>query len=304
MTRIQWTAAAAALLLAGTALAATPGERCESGKNKEAGRYAKCRQKAEARFVLTGDAAERTAAFETCSDVYGVKWPMIEDEAGGTCPSTGDQSAIQQYLDTTTTDVAAALAGRPLAGQAQPLKTSRTQCWNGSGQVIPCAGTGQDGEFQKGLDRVYVDNGDGTVTDMQTGLMWEKLSRDGSIHDKENVYRWPDAFGVKVVGLNALQFAGYTDWRVPNVNELYSLVKHDQYSPAVSSPAFHWNCIVGCTVLTCSCTYTQSALYWTSTTEFEFPGRAAWIVNFHDGSVSRWSNGNPPLHVRAVRGGF
>ena len=49
MTRTLWTAAAAALLLAGTALAATPGEKCESDKNKEAGKYAKCRQKAEAK---------------------------------------------------------------------------------------------------------------------------------------------------------------------------------------------------------------------------------------------------------------
>ena len=303
MTRTSWTAAAAAVLLAGTALAATPAQNCQSNKNKEAGKYAQCRHKAEAMFALTGYGPARTRALQRCADKYALRWPVIEDNAGGTCPSTGDQTAIRQYLDTATTDVAAALAGGTLAGQARPLKTTQTQCWNASGQVIPCAGTGQDGEFQKGLDRVYVDNGDGTVTDTQTGLMWEKLSRDGSIHDKELLYTWADAFAVKVAGLNALGFAGYTDWRLPNVNELYSLAKSDQYSPAVSSPAFHWNCIVGCTVLTCSCTYTQLGYFWTSTSEQLYPTAAAFIVGFNDGRISRWDKVYTPAHVRAVRGG-
>ena len=303
MTRTLWTAAAAALLLAGTALAATPAQNCQSNKNKEAGKYVTCRQKAEAKFASTGNEAARTLALQKCADKYGLRWPAIESRAGGVCPSTGDQTAIQQYLDTATTKVAAALGGGPLAGQAQPLRTGQTQCWNGSGQVIPCAGTGQDGEFQNGLDRAYVDNGDGTVTDTNTGLMWEKLSRDGSIHDKELLYTWAQAFAVKVAGLNALAFAGYTDWRVPNVNELYSLAKLDQYSPAVSSPAFHWNCVVGCTVLTCSCTYTQLAVYWTSTSEQQYPGAAAWVVGFHDGTVFRRDKVHTPAHVRAVRGG-
>lgn len=304
MNGTLWAAAAAAMLLTGTALAATPAQNCASNKNKEAGKYAGCRQSAEAKFVLTGDDAARTAALARCAEKYEVRWPQIEDQAGGTCPSTGDQTAIQQHLDTTTTDVAAALAGGLLAGQAQRLKTGQTQCWNSAGQLVSCAGTGLDGELQYGLERAYVDNGDGTITDTKTGLMWEKLSRDGGIHDKENVYGWPEAFSVKIAGLNALQFAGYSDWRLPNVNELYSLVESDPYSPAVSSPAFHWNCIVGCTVLNCSCTYTQSASYWTSTSDSGSPGRAAWTVFFHDGSVSRRSNGDAPRHVRAVRGGF
>jgi len=304
MHRIRWAAAAATLLLAGAALAATPAQNCRSNKNKEAGKYAGCRQKAEAKFLQTGDYGVRAAALARCAESFAVRWPQIEDQAGGTCPSTGDEIAIQQYLDTATGNVAAALLGEMLAGQAQPVKTGQTQCWDSAGQLVSCAGTGLDGESQYGLERAYVDNGDGTITDARTGLMWEKLSRDGGIHDKENVYGWPQAFSVKIAGLNALQFAGYSDWRLPNVNELYSLVESDPYSPAVSSPAFHWNCIVGCTVLSCSCTYTQSASYWTSTSDPAFGGRAAWTVFFHDGSVSRRSNLDGPRHVRAVRGGF
>lgn len=303
MTRSLWTAGVAALLLAGPALAATPSQNCSSNKNKEVGKYDRCRQKAEAKFALTGDWTVRNLALQKCADGYGRRWQAIESRAGGTCPSTNDRTAIQQYLDTTTANVAAALAGGPLAGQAQPIQTGQTTCWNASGQVTPCAGTRQDGELRSGLERRYVDNGDGTITDINTGLMWEKLSRDGTIHDKELVYAWAEAFTVKVAGLNALRFAGHTDWRVPNVNELYSLVKLDAFSPAVSAPAFHANCVVGCTVLTCSCTYTQSASYWTSTSDIRFPGRVAWTVFFHDGSVSRRSHLDGPRHVRAVRGG-
>jgi len=68
--------------------------------------------------------------------------------------------------------------------------------------------------------------------------MWEKLSDDGSIHDKDTTYTWANAFATKVAALNAGGgFAGYTDWRVPNVNELQSIVN---YAPSVIlEPAGH-----------------------------------------------------------------
>src|SRR5262245_29767000 len=85
MTRISWAAATAALLVAGTALAATPAQNCQSGKNKQAGSYLECRQKAEANFVLKGDTSARALALQKCADKYGLRWPQVEDRAGGTC---------------------------------------------------------------------------------------------------------------------------------------------------------------------------------------------------------------------------
>src|SRR5262249_50972170 len=158
----------------------------ESGKNTEAGKYAECRLRAEAKFALTADIPTYFRVKQKCTDKYDAKWPKIEGRAEGTCPSTGDQAAIQQYLRTATANVATALAGWTLTGQGQLLKTGVMNCYNTSGQGVSCPGTGQDGEFQKGLDRAYVDNGDGTITDTRTGLMWEKQSDDGSIHDKDN----------------------------------------------------------------------------------------------------------------------
>jgi hypothetical protein len=99
-------------------------------------------------------------------------------------------------------------------------ETQQVQCWDPLDITTPikpidCIGTGQDGEFRYGLPTVFVDNGDGTVSDKRTTLMWEKLSDDDSVHDYNNFsYLWPGAFQ-KVAQLNALAFAGHTDWRLP-----------------------------------------------------------------------------------------
>ena len=318
MKNLGWASGAAlALLVAGSAQAVTPAEKCESGKNTEAGKYAYCRQKAEAKFATTGDGAARTAALQKCLDKYSAKWPGLEQKAvaaGGACPSTGDQTAIRQLLDDTTDDVASQLGGGPAVGcsadlaaclaacptaAGTPLQTGQGTCWDSNGSVIPCAGTGQDGELQKGLGRAYVDNGDGTITDARTGLMWEKLSGDGSIHGKDNRYSWADAFAFKVAMLNGGGgFAGYTDWRVPNVNELQSIVNYGAVTPAVS-PAFNTGCVASCTVTSCSCT--QSDYYWSSTTLVPRPD-LAWLVLFGYGDVYNGSKGGG-FYVRAVRDG-
>jgi hypothetical protein len=227
--------------------------------------------------------------------------------------TTGDASAIKGATDTHVANIATALAGGGLddcpgdlaaclaaassAGGAL-LRTGQATCWDTAGTVVACAGTGQDGELQKGLARAYVDNGDGTITDTKTGLMWEKLADDGSIHDKDNTYSWSGAF-VRAATLNSGGgFAGHTDWRVPNRAELESLVSLGAFSPAVS-PAFNTGCAPSCTVLTCSCTV--SPYYWSSSTYQDYPAYA-WGVGFLDGSVNA---GYKPYDgsVRAVRGG-
>src|SRR5437667_60506 len=144
------------------------------------------------------------------------------------------------------------------------LATGQTTCWDSNGSVIPCAGTGQDGELRKGAPLAYVDNGDGTITDLNTWLVWEQLSDDGTVHDKDNVYTWANAFTGHVATLNAMSFAGHRDWRLPNVRELQSIVTYQNLLPTVAS-AFDNNCSSGCDVTSCSCTFSGDT--WTSTSE-------------------------------------
>ena len=177
------------------------------------------------------------------------------------------------------------------------LKTGQTTCYDTAGTLVACAGTGQDGELQKGITRSFTDNGNGTVTDNVTGLMWEKQSDDGSIHDKDNVYTWANAFAVKVATLNSMVFAGHNDWRVPNRFELETLLNLSASSPPLYS-AFNAPCSAGCTVLTCSCTHLD--YHWSSTTRLGGPS-GAWMVAPEGFTY----NGEKieSRHVRAVRAG-
>ncbi len=122
---------------------------------------------------------------------------------------------------------------------------------------------------------------------------------DGSVHNEYNVYVWDDAFSFHVAQLNSGSFAGHTDWRVPNVRELASIVNYENAGSPLVSPAFNNNCISPCTVLTCSCT--QAGVYWSSSSDASGP-QAAWSVYFDAGYVLQ----NPKTgasYVRAVRGG-
>lgn len=177
------------------------------------------------------------------------------------------------------------------------LKTRQVKCY-AAGPEIPCAGTGQDGEVQRGSEPSYVDNSDGTITDTRTGLMWEKLSADGSIHDVRTQYTWAEAFATKVAALNSGSFAGYSDWRLPNVNELHSMVNYGAISATVDG-VFNTGCPLNCTVTTCSCV--EWASYWSSTTVEGNP-QYAKIVNFHEGDVNSSGKALTIVHrVRAVR---
>jgi hypothetical protein len=82
-----------------------------------------------------------------------------------------------------------------------------------------------------------------------------------------------------------LDTAGFKDWRLPTVEELFLLADRTKHSPAIDT-AFFPNC--------------KSDWYWTSTPTAFSPGVFAWVVFFGNGSATWGSQGNG-LSVRAVR---
>jgi hypothetical protein len=301
-------ATAAALLCASAAAGLSPADKCEANKVATAGKYGACRLKAESKAIKKGVAPDHGK----CDAKYADKFAKAEAAAGGACPTSGDLAALQGLITQHSNDVVTALNGGGLPQcaadlalcLAQPtgrrLRTAQTICYDGFlGNPLACAGSGQDGELQKGLARSYVDNGDGTITDTQTGLMWEKQSDDGSIHDQDTTYIWGNGLGVKVATLNSTNFAGYNDWRLPNVNELQSLIDYATVLPAVDA-AFNGGCIPTCAVTTCSCT--SASFYWTSTSSTN-NSSDAWVVDFNVGGLSPESKVTN-YAVRAVRDSF
>ncbi len=91
-------------------------------------------------------------------------------------------------------------------------------------------------------DERYRDNGDGTVTDLWTGLMWKRcvegLSGAGCDIGSVATFTWGAALQ-RAEAVNASGgFAGYNDWRLPNIKELRSLVEHACWSPAINVTHF------------------------------------------------------------------
>ncbi|MBN2081615.1 DUF1566 domain-containing protein [bacterium] len=100
------------------------------------------------------------------------------------------------------------------------VDTNQLSCYNDNGQEInpttEQAYFGQDAQYT-GNQPAYQDNGDGTVTDLVTGLMWAKTP-----NNLEKV-TFSAAFDVAA----NLELGGYDDWRVPTIKELYSLILFD-----------------------------------------------------------------------------
>ena len=285
------------MIRTGAAHGASVADKCEAAKNKVAGKYALCRQKAEAKAIKTAS----TPDFTKCDPKFSQKWATAEAAGGGMCPTQNDEAAMQSCIAAHTSEVAAALMSGGTCGSGGLPETGQTQCDQGGGTLGACPGSpaGQDGAVLAGAPRSYTDNGDGTITDNVTGLMWEKLSNDGTIHDYTNTYDWYSAFTTKIAALNSESgFAGHTDWRLPNQFELYSLVDFGLF-PLVIDPAFNTGCAPGCNVTTCSCTW--SGDYWSSTTYQPIP-IDAWSVDFGSGIVDVLNKSTGPF-VRAVRGG-
>ncbi len=135
----------------------------------------------------------------------------------------------------------------------------------------------------------YTDNGNGTVTDKETGLMWKKCG-EGQIGDDcsqlPKSYKWNEALQQAQAVNTGGGFAGYNDWRLPSEKELSSIVEKQRYKPAINLSVFP---------------NTQSYFYWSSSPD-AYKKNEAWFVHFANGEA--WMKHKNYGHfVRLVRSG-
>ena len=166
-----------------------------------------------------------------------------------------------------------------------------------TGQTTSYA-TGDDGDLQMGVSWPaprFIDNGDGSVTDKLTGLIWLK-----NASCPNEIKKWSDAltFAKSLYdgwtgdgsggdcGLSDGSSAGA--WRLPNVRELHSLIDFGRSGPAL--PALH------------PFTGVQSNNYWSSTTN-DYDPDTAWAVYMYSGHVVDYYMVDNSFYVWPVRGG-
>lgn len=135
-----------------------------------------------------------------------------------------------------TTNASAQTGGNEQTSPAQAnlsltypiVDTNQTNCYS-SENIVTCpesgsAYAGQDGNYQSSAPQ-YQDNGDGTVTDLVTGLMWSQspdFNGDGVIDSNDKM-----TFSQAISSADSSTLAGYDDWRLPTIKELYSIVTFD-----------------------------------------------------------------------------
>ncbi|MEE9345435.1 MAG: DUF1566 domain-containing protein [Methylococcales bacterium] len=133
----------------------------------------------------------------------------------------------------------------------------------------------------------FIIHSNSTVTDTNTGLMWKRCvegkSGDHCLEGEPLPVRWKDSFQQAA----SSDFAGYTDWRVPNIKELRSIVEHQCYDPAINLTVFPGD---------------TGEDMWSSSPFADGPA-SAWIIYFYDGYAYSYYLRDEIGWLRMVRGG-
>ena len=180
------------------------------------------------------------------------------------------------------------------AGQGGTISLPRTGqavCFDAGGDVIDCAGTGQDGDLQKGVawpSPRFTVSGE-IVRDNLTGFIWTKdgFAPGPSVCDPGVNKSWQTALDY-VACLNSEMYLGHNDWRLPNKKELRSLINYNQVNSGVwlNNEGF---------------TNAQGYYYRSATTRAGNPD-AVLFVHLSDGYVNGYDK-STPFSVWPVRAG-
>ena len=162
-----------------------------------------------------------------------------------------------------------------------------------TGQTVSSV-SGDDGDLEMGVawpSPRFTNNGDGTVTDNLTGLVWSQdANTPGPAACSPGVTKRWQASLDHAACLNSNNYLGYNDWKLPNKVEMLSLIDYGRSSPALSAGHPFTN--------------VQLGGYWTSTTEVSYNNRGAWVVLMSNGGLSNGSAKDiHSMRVWPVRGG-
>ena len=187
------------------------------------------------------------------------------------------------------------------------VDTGQSTCYDSNREIsCPAYGKsffGQDSQH-KGVQPSYADNGNGTITDLNTGLMWQKTPGDKVTYTEA------------VTNAETFTLGGYNDWRLPSIKELYSLIlfsgtdpsgggSDESAAPFIDTKYFDFeygNTSEGERLI--------DAQYWSSTKYVSLTmnrNTTVFGVNFADGRIKGYGltgpNGQPMRQfVRYVRG--
>lgn len=140
------------------------------------------------------------------------------------------------------------------------LQTGQYNCYDVAGKIIPCAGTGQDGEYRRGCPWPFprLESSGYIVHDHLTGLTW---TADANV--AEFPLTWKESFEF-IEDMNKRKAYGFSDWRLPNRRELRSLISYETRKPALPQSYPFSNIFLG--------------WYWTSTSAAINPAYA-WSIH-------------------------
>lgn len=166
----------------------------------------------------------------------------------------------------------------PVRGESDLLaRTGQRRCWDSAGNMVECAGTGQDGDLLRGTPwpepRFFVEGGG--VRDRLTGLLWTRSA------DLRGPCTWEEA----LVAAREHRQGGLA-WRLPNIRELESLVDAEHHDPAL--PDEHLFDI-------------PQEAYWSSTSSAYSPDWA-YCLYLHKGALGVGFKMKREFHVWLVTG--
>jgi hypothetical protein len=205
------------------------------------------------------------------------------------------------------------MGGDPMGGDAPnnlaPVgRTGQTLCYDTAGDPVTCAGTGLDGDLLKGVawpNPRFTDNGNGTVSDNLTGLIWLKDAACTSFFTGDSTGQNDRPLAAALIAASSLANGhcglsdGSTtgDWSLPTANELRSLVDFAYSGPALPDA-------VGTAQWTEGDSFSGvvNLFYWSSTTNASLLN-FGWVLQGSVGNVRPDASKGAANYVWPVRGG-